>query len=156
MTIQLYRVSARPIILTPDQRIVLVTSSRGDAWVLPGGGIDRGETLPQAARREAQEECGVEIVVERAIWLREYYHRQYDEVNLETYFLARPVSDAPLPDRWEHLDADDPGLTRTVGLYSRAELRSIAMPVYPAELREALWVGLEKGFEVVYLGRVAG
>lgn len=156
MSIQLYRVSARPIVLTSDRRIVMVTSSRGDALVLPGGAIDKGETLPQAALREAKEECGVDIVIECAIWLREYYHRQYDQINLEVYFLARPAGAVTLPDRWEHADVADPDLVRRAGSYSRAELQSSAMPVYPVELRDVFWIGLENGFDDVYLGRVEG
>ncbi len=38
---------------------VLVTCQRGDAWSLPKGGIDAGETAREAAEREIYEETGV-------------------------------------------------------------------------------------------------
>ena len=39
--------------------VLLVTSSTRQRWVLPKGNVDKGETKPQAALREAQEEAGV-------------------------------------------------------------------------------------------------
>jgi ADP-ribose pyrophosphatase YjhB (NUDIX family) len=156
MAAERFRVIARAIILTPDRRVVLVSSQTGQALVLPGGAVDRGETLPDAARREAQEECGVEVTIGRAIWLREYVDRRRDQTNLEVYFLAEPASGAALPDRWQQADRDKPDLTRQAGLYSREELRSIETPVYPVELREAFWLGLANGFADMYLGRVEG
>lgn len=35
---------------------------RGD-WSIPGGVVELGETLREAARREIREECGIEIAV---------------------------------------------------------------------------------------------
>jgi ADP-ribose pyrophosphatase YjhB (NUDIX family) len=32
-------------------------------WSIPGGRVEVGETLPEALRREIQEECGIEIAV---------------------------------------------------------------------------------------------
>ena len=154
MDAERFRVIARTIVLTPDRRVMLVTNQTGEALVLPGGAVDRGETLPDAARREAQEECGVDVTIGRAIWLREFVDRRRDRTNLEVYFLAEPAADARLPDRWQHADRDEPDLTRQAGLYSREELRSIETTVYPVELREAFWLGLTNGFADAYLGRV--
>lgn len=39
--------------------ILLVTSRDTGRWVLPKGNVESGESGPQAARREAQEEAGV-------------------------------------------------------------------------------------------------
>ena len=156
MGVERFRVIARVIILTPDRRVVLVTSQTGEALVLPGGAVDRGETLPQTAIREAREECGVAVTIERAIWLREFHDRQQDQVHLEVYFLARSATGVLLPNRWEHADAGNPDLVRKAGLYSRDRLKSIEMPVYPVEMRDAFWIGLDSGFKNAYLGRADG
>lgn len=39
--------------------VLLVTSSTRQRWVFPKGGVEDGESNPQAALREAQEEAGV-------------------------------------------------------------------------------------------------
>lgn len=49
------------LILTKDQRVLLVKHSYQQEWYLPGGGVKRGETLEQAARREAIEEVGAQL-----------------------------------------------------------------------------------------------
>lgn len=42
-------------------RVLLVRHTYQDGWLIPGGGVKKGETLRDAARREIREECGIEI-----------------------------------------------------------------------------------------------
>ncbi len=49
------------VLLVRDESVVLVQHTYQDAWFLPGGGIKRSETLEQAIRREAMEECGASL-----------------------------------------------------------------------------------------------
>ena len=46
------------LIATDDSRVLLLEHTRphGSYWVLPGGGVDPGESLPEALRREIREE----------------------------------------------------------------------------------------------------
>ncbi len=53
-------------IVADGERILLI--QRGHApskglWSIPGGRVELGETLPQALRREIQEECGLDVAV---------------------------------------------------------------------------------------------
>ena len=44
-----------------DKAVLLVKHTYQRDWYLPGGGVKRGETLEEAARREAAEELGAEL-----------------------------------------------------------------------------------------------
>jgi ADP-ribose pyrophosphatase YjhB (NUDIX family) len=48
-------------------RILLQRRSDSGQWALPGGAMDIGETISQAAIREAREETGVEVEIERLV-----------------------------------------------------------------------------------------
>ena len=51
-----YRVSLKAIIRN-EKGEVLVVKEKSDSWNLPGGGIDHGETVEQALKRELYEEA---------------------------------------------------------------------------------------------------
>ena len=49
------------VMLIKDGNVLLVRHTYLDGWFMPGGGVKRGETLDQAARREALEEVGAQL-----------------------------------------------------------------------------------------------
>ena len=73
------RIAAKAIIVE-DGRL-LVTRNRdgeGDWYLLPGGGQEPGESLPQALQRECREEVGVDVAVHRLLFVREYIGRNHE------------------------------------------------------------------------------
>lgn len=60
-----FRVSARLLMLAPDDTVLHVGGTRCRAgverWFTPGGGTDPGETLAQTAARELHEETALDI-----------------------------------------------------------------------------------------------
>ena len=64
---RIYCFSFRPVLMgirvmmIQDGKVLLVRQTYLPGWFMPGGGLKRGETLEQAARREAREETGAEL-----------------------------------------------------------------------------------------------
>ncbi len=48
-------------------QVALVGNSQRDTWYLPKGGLDKGETIEQAAVREVVEETGLDVRVVRPV-----------------------------------------------------------------------------------------
>jgi ADP-ribose pyrophosphatase YjhB (NUDIX family) len=74
------KVAVGTIIRLPDAegRIVLVRRAIQPGyglWVFPGGYVDRGEPLEVAARREAREECGLEVHLDGLVNVYSYRGR---------------------------------------------------------------------------------
>jgi 8-oxo-dGTP pyrophosphatase MutT (NUDIX family) len=49
------------VMMIQDDKVWLVRQTYLPGWFMPGGGIKKGETLEEAARREAREETGAEL-----------------------------------------------------------------------------------------------
>jgi len=54
-------------IVISENHILLVKRQDLPLWVIPGGGIDEGETAEEAVVREVKEESGLDIAIERKV-----------------------------------------------------------------------------------------
>lgn len=57
-------VSAATVIMNEKQEVLLIKGPKR-GWEMPGGQVEEGESLREAAVRETKEECGLEIEVTR-------------------------------------------------------------------------------------------
>jgi len=49
------------VMLIQNGQVLLIRQTYMPGWFMPGGGVKRGETIDEAARREAREEVGAEM-----------------------------------------------------------------------------------------------
>lgn len=74
------------------KEVFLVFRSDYPIWVLPGGGIERGETPEEAAIREAREESGFEVKLTKKLGTYEFLNRQKKLVRKTYLFEGRVIS----------------------------------------------------------------
>jgi 8-oxo-dGTP diphosphatase len=80
------------VIITRGDSILLMYRRRlgREYYILPGGEVHAGETLEQAAIRETKEETGLDVVIERELFMEE------NELGQHHCFSVEPVSGEPV------------------------------------------------------------
>jgi 8-oxo-dGTP diphosphatase len=79
--------------------LLLVRRGRGPAageWSVPGGRVERGETLHEAVVRETYEETGIEVVVDRFLGWTERIDDEYHYVILDFVVTALDPTREPV------------------------------------------------------------
>ncbi len=105
-------------LIVRDGAVLLVRHRAGrEPWGLPGGGVDRYERLAEAARREAAEETGVAVQIERLLGIYDNFHDGFS--NYIAVFVCAPLGEPRPPRsleiaeaRFFPLDAPPPTLDR--------------------------------------------
>jgi 8-oxo-dGTP pyrophosphatase MutT (NUDIX family) len=139
------RLTARVLLLDPADRLLLMKGrlpGRPDGpafWYTIGGGVEDGETLPQAAAREIVEETGFsDAVLGPIVWRDEVVLR---DVALEQrlfkqyYVVARTAGGEPSRRGWMAYEHE---LTDDMRWWTLGELRQTADTVYPIGIAELL------------------
>ncbi len=88
----------RPSVVIIENDFVLLMRYRygqTDVYNLPGGNVDKGETLAQTVVRELQEELGIEVAVEKMILTGEVLMPEPKNDVLHCVFLANIIQGKP-------------------------------------------------------------
>lgn len=102
------------VVIVEDGRLLVIKRGREPGrglWAVPGGKVRRGETLVEAAEREAHEETGLRVQVGEVVWVGEHIDADSHLVLID--FSATVVSGEPragddaLELAW--VPIDDPG-----------------------------------------------
>lgn len=80
------------IVIPTEEGVVLIrrgTDPYKGMWALPGGFVEVGETVENAAVREAKEETNLDVELERLVGVYSDPHRDPRGHNVSVTFLAR-------------------------------------------------------------------
>jgi ADP-ribose pyrophosphatase YjhB (NUDIX family) len=116
MTSPVNRPSARVVVIDGTGSVLLFRiedphDSKPPLWITPGGGVETGETLVEAAARELAEETGA--VVEPAVLGQpvamcqgEWVFRGQPLYSVDSFFAWRTERFEPSTERWEPLERE--------------------------------------------------
>lgn len=91
------RQAARAVVFDDDKNVALLHVQKDGYYKLPGGGIEKGEDILTALKRECLEEIGCQIEVDQEIGMTIEYREQY-KMKQESYcFIAHTVGPKGLP-----------------------------------------------------------
>ena len=127
-------------IILRDGSVLLQGEPDGPFWTLPGGGIELLEPSPAALQRELREELGVDVQIDRLLWIVEQFFvsvldgRACHEIGF--YFLVAPLDAPHLADLEHTLHAVDGPYEVIFRWFKLADLDSVRL--YPAFLPAAL------------------
>lgn len=95
-----------------------VLESGNHYWIVPGGHVEFGETIEDAARREIKEETNLDIEIVKFLGFKEAIHTKYDYHTVIFFFLAKALNGIDLDRATDKkvLDAK---------FFSREELKSL-------------------------------
>lgn len=96
-------------VVIDNGKVLLCNTKNTDKYWFPGGGVDLGEKLEDAIKREVREETGIEIEVEKFLTFQEvfFYYEPLDEAyqNFSFFYLCKPTTTKLLAD--DKVDQED-------------------------------------------------
>ena len=133
----------RVIVLDDENRILMVKHEHPErtVWMVPGGGIEEGESSAQAAAREVLEETGLQVEIGGLIWhVEEVSERGQRFVN----FFRATVTGGQLKLGHDPELGDSEQVLADIRFMRREEVAALEN-LYPEFLRHELWQHLEQG-----------
>ncbi len=122
--------SVAAVVTDDEGKILLQEKSSGEAWSLPAGSIEPGESPEEAIIREVREETGLNVLVEKVlgvyggIGFRYTYPNNHQVEYTVVLYRCRVINASGTP-----LDSE----TVSLGYFSEHDMPPLALP-YPKEV----------------------
>lgn len=132
------RLAVRGLLLLDDKLLLVnawprvASGRRSDLWCAPGGGVERGQSLPENLKREFQEETGLEVAVEKPCLVNEFHDPKGTFHQVDIYFRVRHLAGQLRAD-WR----DPEGVVEEWRLVDPEELATLR--VKPDSLAQVAW-----------------
>ena len=120
------------LIIVRDEKVLLIDRQRNGRsyYVIPGGGVESGESLAQAAIREAQEELSLDVALGPLLYARPWENGDFQQ--MEYAFLVNSYDGQPVLDDPEMLDKQTPDNIYSLQWLSLSVLN--VSPCYPGPI----------------------
>ncbi|MBX9694241.1 MAG: NUDIX hydrolase [Cyanobacteria bacterium] len=135
------------VVVNKENKILLVRHKKGNQryWVLPGGRLEYGETFEECAIRELKEETGLDVEVERFLFLSEALAPDRSRHIVNIFIKAKVVGGT--------MKLGDEPVLAGVDFLPLEDLAKLTLfPPVSDEILEALSAGSSKGIR--YLGNL--
>lgn len=128
------RIAVRALILH-ENRLLLVNAwpgGKSDLWCAPGGGVERGASLPDNLAREVHEETGLRVSVGDPCLVNEFHDPAGSFHQVDVYFRCS-ITSGTLSSDWK----DPEGIVTERRFFSRNDMGAIRFK--PDSLPAVAW-----------------